>query len=94
MFDGSYFLNGILELIDGLMAFYLVVLLARVVVSWLNPDPYNRIVQILFGLTDPVLGALRRRLPGFFWSAGIDFTPLILILLLQVARRFLGSLHL
>jgi|TARA_B110000116_G_scaffold251176_1_gene246066 YggT family protein len=94
MFDGAYFLNGILGLIDGLLAFYLFVLMARIVVSWLNPDPHNRIVQILFGLTDPALGAIRRRLPSFFWSAGIDFTPLVLIMILQVARLFLGSLRL
>lgn len=94
MFDGANFLNGILELIDGLLAFYLFLLMARIVISWLNPDPYNRIVQILFSLTDPALGAIRRRLPGFFWSSGIDFTPLVLIMLLQVGRLFLGSLHL
>jgi|TARA_B100000809_G_scaffold250137_2_gene282278 YggT family protein len=94
MFDGSNFLNGILGLIDGLLAFYLIIILARIIVSWVNPDPYNRLVQILCGLTDPALNAVRRRLPSFFWSAGLDFTPLVLVLLIQVARLFLGNLHL
>ena len=94
LFDGTSFFNGILGLVDSLLAFYLIVILARVIISWVNPDPYSRIVQILCGLTDPALNAVRRRLPAFFWSAGLDFTPLVLVLLLQVARLFLGSLHL
>ena len=94
MFDGSNFLNGILGLIDSLLLFYLLIITARVIISWVNPDPYNRIVQILCGLTDPALNAVRRRLPAFFWSAGLDFTPLIVMLLISVARLFLGNLHL
>jgi len=84
MFDGSNFLNGILDLVDSLLMFYLLIITA----------PYSRIVQILCGLTDPALNAVRRRLPSFFWSAGLDFTPLIVILLISVTRLFLGSLHL
>lgn len=94
MFDTSNFVNGVLGLIDGLLMFYLLVILARVIVSWVSPDPYSRLVQILTGLTDPVLNGLRQRLPSFFWSTGLDFTPLILVLLIQVARLFIGSLHL
>jgi YggT family protein len=94
MFDGSNFLNGILDLVDSLLMFYLLIITARIIISWVNPDPYSRIVQILCGLTDPALNAVRRRLPSFFWSAGLDFTPLIVILLISVTRLFLGSLHL
>ena len=94
MFDHSSFLAGVIGLIDNLLSVYLLVILARVVVSWLNPDPYNRLVQILCGLTDPPLNALRRRLPGFLWSSGLDFTPLIFILVIQVVQIFLRNLHL
>lgn len=93
-FDVSNFVNGIFGLIDGLLLFYLLVILARVIVSWVNPDPFSKLVQILHGLTEPALQAVRRRLPSFLWSTGLDFTPMILILLIQVARLFLGSLHL
>ena len=94
MFDGANFLNGILGLVDGMLTFFLFIVIARVIVSWVNPDPYNRIVQILCGLTDPALNAVRRRLPAFFSSAGLDFTPLILMLLISVAQLFLRNLHL
>lgn len=93
-FDGANFLNGILGLVDSLLMFYMLIFLARVIISWVNPDPDSRIVQILCGLTDPALNAVRRRLPSFFWSAGLDFTPLIVMLLISVARLFLGNLHL
>lgn len=94
MFDSSSFFGGVVGLIDGLLMVYLWVVIARVIVSWLNPDPYNRIVQVLCGLTDPALDGLRRLVPRFLWSTGLDFTPLILILLIQVLRIVLGSLHL
>lgn len=93
MFDHTSFIAGVLGLIDNLLWLYLIIVIARVIISWVNPDPYNRIVQILCSLTDPALDGLRRFLPGFFWSTGLDFTPLILILLIQVARLALGSYH-
>lgn len=94
MFDGTHFANGLLDIVDSLLMFYLLILTARIIVSWISPDPYSRLVQILCGLTDPVLNAVRRRLPSFFWSAGLDFTPLIVMMLISVARLFIGSLHL
>lgn len=81
-------------MIDGLLLIYLIIVTARVIISWVNPDPYNRIVQILCGLTDPALDGLRRYIPRFFWSSGLDFTPLILILLIQLVRLFFRNLNL
>ena len=92
MFDYTNFFRGVIGILDGLLMVYLIVVFARVVMSWLNPDPYSRIVQILCGLTDPALHAIRRWVPSFLWSTGLDFTPLILIILLQVARLLLGNL--
>lgn len=91
-FDGSHFLRGIIGIIDGLLMFYLIIVVARVIISWINPDPYNRIVQILCRLTDPALDGLRRYIPRFMWASGLDFTPLVLILLIQIAQLFLRSL--
>ena len=93
MFDYGSFTNGVIGLIRGLLQLYLWVIIIRVLISWINPDPNNPIVQFLRGVTDPAIDALRRILPRFFWSSGLDFTPLILILLLQVAMLFLESLR-
>lgn len=92
LFDGSLFLRGVLNIIDGLLMVYLIIVVARVIISWINPDPYNRIVQILCRLTDPALDGLRRYIPRFMWASGLDFTPLVLILLIQIAQLFLRSL--
>jgi len=81
-------------MIRGLISLYMWVVLIRVVISWISPDPNNPIVQFLRGITDPVIDALRRVLPRFFWSTGLDFTPLILIIILQLAMLFLDNLHL
>ena len=94
VFDGSGFLSGVIDLIDGLLMVYLIIVVARVIISWINPDPYNRLAQILCGLTDPALDGLRRYIPRFMWSSGLDFTPLILILLIQVVQLFLRNLRL
>lgn len=94
MFDGSGFLAGVIGIIDGLLELYMWVVIIRVLISWVNPDPYNAIVQFLRGITDPALDAMRRVLPSFLWSTGLDFTPLALILLIQVARLLLDNIRL
>jgi YggT family protein len=68
------------------------VVIARALLPWVNPDPYNPIVRFLYNTTEPVLGALRRRLPLFF--GGVDFAPLVVILAIVFLQRFaVASLH-
>jgi YggT family protein len=80
-------------LIAGLIETYMYVVLIRVVISWINPDPHNTIVQFLRGVTDPAIEAVRRIVPSFLWSTGLDFTPLILILLLQAVIMLLNRIY-
>ena len=93
MFDSSNFLGGLIGIVDQLLFLYMAVVIIRVLISWVSPDPYNPIVQFLRGITDPALDGLRRRLPSFLWSTGLDFTPLVLILLIQIARLILDSIN-
>lgn len=93
MFDYGSFFMGTKGLIISLIGLYRWVVVIRVVISWINPDPYNPIVQFLRGVTDPAIEMVRRFMPSFLWSTGLDFTPLILILLLQVVIMFLESIH-
>ena len=93
MFDYGGFLMGIIGLIIYLIEIYSWVVIIRVLISWINPDPYNPIVQFLRGLTDPAIEMVRRIMPSFLWSTGLDFTPLILILLLRVVIMFLESIR-
>jgi len=93
VFDFSGFSHGIIGIIVSLLNIYMWVIVIRVLISWINPDPYNPIVQFLRGVTDPAIEGVRRIVPSFLWSTGLDFTPLILILLLQVIMIFLKSIR-
>ena len=93
MFDGGNFIMGVVGIFSSLLEIYMYVVIARVVISWINPDPYNPIVQFLRGVTDPALDGLRRFVPRFLWSTGLDFTPLLLIVLIQVLIMFLDNIH-
>ncbi len=93
MFDHGYFTGGVIGIIVSLINIYMWIIIIRVLISWINLDPYNPIVQFLRGITDPALDAMRRIMPRFLWSTGLDFTPLLLILLLQVVMLFLKSIR-
>jgi YggT family protein len=59
------------------------VIIIRALISWVSPDPYNPIVRILSQITEPVLRPLRRLVPPHK-TGGIDLSPLIAILLIQL----------
>ncbi len=68
--------------------FYMWIVIARVVISWVNADPYNPIVRAIVSVTEPVLYRIRRALPVF--AGGIDFSPLVVfvgIIFVQIVRR-------
>ena len=93
MFDSSSFAMCGKGIIISLVSLYRWIIIIRVVISWINPDPYNPIVQFLRSITDPALDGLRRYVPRFLWSTGLDFTPLLLIVLLQVLIMLLENIY-
>ena len=87
MFVVNNFLIAIAGIIDFLLTVYMWVIIGRAVVSWVNADPYNPIVRFLYEVTEPLLGRIRRMLPVSM--GGIDFSPVILILLIMFLQGFL-----
>jgi YggT family protein len=86
------FLNAFASILDLVLWAYVWVLVARALVSWVNPDPYNPIVQALYKLTEPVLYPVRRLMGGY--GFGIDFSPMIVILIIYFLQLFLiRTLH-
>lgn len=81
------FIDALASVIDLVLWAYVWVLVARALVSWVNPDPYNPIVQALYKLTEPVLSPVRRVLGSY--SLGIDFSPMIVILVIYFLQKFL-----
>lgn len=72
---------GLAETLRFLVWFFLISLLIRVVLSWVQPAGYNPVVPLLVQLTDPLLRPLRRRLPA---PGGIDLSPLLVSVLLML----------
>ena len=93
MFDHSYFLQGIIGMVISLLTVYTYVVIVAVVISWISPDSYNPVVRFLRAVTEPALARMRRYVPNVLWSTGLDFTPLFLILLLQLVIWFLRSIR-
>jgi YggT family protein len=79
------FVLSIVYVLDQLLSFYSMVLFVAILITWVNPDPRNPIVRFLYSVTEPVLYQIRRRLP-FVVAGGIDFSPLVVFLGIQVIR--------
>jgi YggT family protein len=86
-----FVLGNLLVAIAGVLSFalnlYLYIVIARALVSWVNPDPYNPIVRFLYASTEPVLYRVRMALP--FYTGGIDFSPLVTLVAIYFLRGFL-----
>lgn len=81
-------MSGIISLLIELTSFavriYTFILIVRAIISWVQPNPYNPIVRMLYRLTEPVLQPIRRMLARSIGNMGIDFSPLVAIILLNI----------
>jgi YggT family protein len=87
MFIIGNFLIALATILNYVLQLYMYVIIIRAILSWINPDPYNPIVRFIYSITDPVLYAIRRRLPVFF--GGIDFSPWVVVLAILFLQKFL-----
>ncbi len=81
---------GLANLVQMVCTVYIYIVIARALISWVSPDPYNPIVRFLHNATDPVLYRLRRLLP--FSTGSFDLSPMILIFLLYLLQSFLVNM--
>ena len=68
------------------LTIFMFITIARAVLSWVSPDPYNPIVRFIHNVTEPVLYQIRKRLPMMFGA--IDFSPIVVILLIIFLQKF------
>jgi YggT family protein len=80
MFVMGNVLQGVATVLDTVLWLYMWVIIARALISWVNPDPWNPIVQFLERVTEPVLSPIRRWVG---WKMGIDLSPIIAILIIS-----------
>jgi YggT family protein len=87
MFALTYLLEALANILDLVLTIYMWVIIARALLSWVNPDPFNPIVQFLYKVTEPVLNWVRARVPVVF--GGLDLAPLMVLLAIYFLRLYL-----
>ena len=89
MYIGPLGLVGFIlfRVLSPLLTLYFWLIVISAVLSWVQPDPYNPIVRTIYGLTEPVLDFVREHLPVQF--SGIDFSPIVVILVIELIQMWL-----
>ena len=87
MFVLNNFIIAIARGIEIILTVYMWIIIARALISWVNPDPCNKIVIFLYRVTEPVLRPIRKIIPRH--SLPIDFAPLIALLVIIFLQSFL-----
>ena len=88
MFVLSNFISSLAQVLEVALTFFYWLMLIRCLISWVNPDPYNPVVQFLYKTTEPMLTPIRRLFP-VAWGIGIDLSPLVAFLILIFLKSFL-----
>jgi len=86
MYVVGFFLKAVANVLNIALWFYMWIIIARAVLSWVSPDPYNPIVRFIHNVTEPVMYKIRTKIPVSF--GGIDFSPIIVILLIYFLQHF------
>ena len=86
MFIIGNFIKAVAIILHYILTFYMWIVIARAILSWVNPDPYNPIVRFIHNVTEPVLYRIRAKIPVSF--GGIDFSPIIVILVVIFLQNF------
>jgi YggT family protein len=86
VFVGNYFVAALANLVNLLLTAYMWIIIARAVISWVSPDPFNPVVRFLYRATEPVLRPVRRRMPE---TMGLDLSPMIVLLAIYFLQQFI-----
>ena len=87
----SSFFIALIKLINLVLGAYMWIIIARALLSWVNPDPYNPIVRFIVQVTDPPLRYMRRYIPPI---SGLDLSPMILIMAILFVQTFFEQMAL
>jgi YggT family protein len=82
----ALFLFSLSELLLLTLNVFLISILVQVIMSWINPQTHNPVLSILYSLNEPLLRPARRMLPN---ASGIDFSPLLVLVLIQLGKILL-----
>lgn len=86
MYVIGHLIKAIAVVLDIIIYGFMWIVIARAILSWVSPDPYNPIVRFIHNVTEPILYPIRRRIP--LYAGGIDFSPIIVILVAYFLQIF------
>ena len=87
MFVTGYLVGAVANVVNLVLVAYMWIIIARAILSWVTPDPYNQIVRVLYRVTEPVLRPVRDRLPTL--QMGLDLSPMVVLLGIYFLKEFL-----
>lgn len=82
----ALFILSLTQLISLLLNIFIFAIFARAILSWIDPAGYNAATSLLYSLTEPVLDLCRKVVPDM---GGIDLSPLVGLVLLQLAKMMI-----
>ena len=82
----GYFLKAVADILHIVLNFFIWLMIARAILSWVNPDPNNAIVRFLHSSTDPLINKVRGRIPPL---GMVDLSPIVILLVLFFLDSFL-----
>ena len=85
-------IQAVAGVIDLLLNVYMYLIIGRAIISWVNPDPYNPIVNFLYTATEPVMKVARKIIPPI--GGTLDLSPIVVLLLIYFLRILLNDLFL
>lgn len=87
MYIFGYFFLAAATVVDYVLIVFMWIVVARAILSWVSPDPFNPIVRFIYNVSEPVLSRIRRYIPLDF--GGIDFSPILVFMGVIFLRIFL-----
>ena len=78
------FIQAVAGVIDLLLNVYMYLIIGRAIISWVNPDPYNPIVNFLHTATEPVMRIARKIIPPI--GGTLDISPIVVLVLIYFIR--------
>lgn len=89
MFVIGYFLLAVAKVLNFALMLFMWLVIARAVLSWVSPDPFNPIVRFINNVTEPVLYPIRSKLP--LNLGGLDLSPIVVFMVIIFLQTFLVS---
>lgn len=84
------FLIALAEILHLVIYGYTIVIFIACILSFVNPNPHNKFVQVIYKLSEPAFRLVRRNMPTSF--SGLDLAPLVVFLVLAFLDKFLVGL--